>query len=78
MQQINPWMFYVVIALFLLAMGGWGFTLQRSIKRALLAYQMGLKNGDTAGYARGCIVTLKRMEEMNRPKPKAGRTKKKA
>ena len=76
--MVPSYMLFTAVVLFLLAMGGWGFTLQRSIKRALLAYQMVLKNGDTAGYARGCIVTLKRMEEMNRPKPKAGRTKKKA
>lgn len=68
--MVPSYMLFTAVVLLVLALIGWGFTLKRSLKQAVLAYQMGLRNGDTSGYARGCLVTLQRVKETGAPKAK--------
>lgn len=56
--------FVFLIVLLGASLAGWGWTLNRSFKRAMISYDM----GDKDGYRRGCLAYLKAMAPKAKPK----------
>ena len=58
--MIPLWMFMFAVILLILALVGWGWTISRNVKRSVHAFNL----GDAEGYRRGCLTTLKQVEQV--------------